>query len=83
MKARTPPRWVVTITHRGALLGAQQFASSLAHVYAIVESIEASEPDACSVAAVQLRPDGTPQRFGARLWTRDASGSLRWQGRDT
>lgn len=71
-------RFVVTVMTRRSILGTQQFAASLAHVYEIVEALE-RDPSIARVEAEQLRADGSPVRFTRRTWTRDLRGALVWR----
>lgn len=75
MKGR---RWVVTVYMRRALLGTQQFAVSLHHVYEIVEALE-RDPSVARVEAQHVKASGEAIRFSRRTWTRDARGSLAWR----
>lgn len=72
-------RFLVTVYARRSVLGTQQFAVSLSHVYEIVESLE-RDSSVARIEAEQLRSDGSPARFSRRTWTRDGRGGLAWRG---
>lgn len=75
MKGR---RWVVTVYTRRALLGTQQLAASLHHVYEIVEALE-RDPSVARVEAQNVKASGEVVRFSRRTWARDARGCLAWR----